>query len=127
MVRQIAGISAQGAIIVRSEQAGINIAIAVVPEKWIIAPAPPGIIIEIIISVRPEHRTDPTEAAMGMAPPQVSILMILAGSRGGGHDGGARIWISQSAWPAQGVRIGGEDSERPTALALRCMMRFGAT
>jgi hypothetical protein len=94
----------QGTIVVEAKEAGIEIKIAIVPEEWVIVPAPPGVVVDVVIGIGPEHRADPAEAAMSVAPPQVTIVMTPDGTRDLRRDGGARHRISQAARGVQSAR-----------------------
>ena len=68
--RQITG---QVVIAVRCEHAGIDIAVAVIPQRGIVAPH--RVVREIVKGERPEQRTNPTIAAVAMTPPAAVTAM----------------------------------------------------
>ena len=56
-------------IVIGAEQAGINVVIAVVPERGADARSPQRIVVDVEIGERPEQRSDPAVSAIAVPPP----------------------------------------------------------
>ena len=78
------------------EQAGVNVTIAVAPERGVIAVAPHSVVVHIVVGERPEQRADPSVSAVTMSPPAVSAVTSLMPSRRrrAGGDAGAGVQIA---------------------------------
>src|SRR6185437_6018228 len=91
--RQIAG---ESVISVRSENAGIDVVVPVVPERRVVAIAPHRVAVPIVIGERPEQRANPAIAAVAVSPPSISAAAMLPSRRRGtGRDPSAHIRIAQ--------------------------------
>jgi hypothetical protein len=90
-------------MVIEAKEASIEIEIPIVPEEWVIVPAPPGVVVDVVIGIGPEHRADPAEAAMIVAPPQATIV-VSHGARDPRRDGGTCHRIAQPTRRVQSAR-----------------------
>src|SRR5258705_5768477 len=60
---------------VRCNHAGVDVIIAVVPERGPGTVAPERIVIDVIKGERPEHRPDPSIAAVAVSPPSGAAVV----------------------------------------------------
>src|SRR5256885_1516608 len=87
--RARSGIGGEGVASVRRKDRGMDVGITVVPEAD--AVTPDGVVVDIVNGEWPEHRPDPTIAAVAVSPPSVCVAAVLpAGQRCNRNDLPAR-------------------------------------
>ena len=92
IARQVARIAHQVVIAIKAEDAGVEVRVAIAPERIIIGIAPEGVVINVIESERPEQGADPPKTAIAMAPPPpVATMPRRRGHACGDERAGARI------------------------------------
>src|SRR5229473_935857 len=87
------------------KHAGVDVVVAVAPERGPKTAAPDRIVIDVKISERPEQRSDPSISAIAMLPPSASRLTVIpACHRRASGDPGANIGVPQRGRVAQRAR-----------------------
>jgi hypothetical protein len=96
LLRQVAG---EIVVAVGREDAGVEIVVAVVPERVFVAVAPERVVVHVMIGERPEHRADPSVSAVPVLPPATTALAsaLPSGRRGLRGDEGAGVRVAQCA------------------------------
>src|SRR5216684_3923113 len=84
------------------KHAGVDVVVAVAPERGPKTAAPDRIVIDVKISERPEQRSDPSISAIGVLPPSASSPTVIpARHRRASGDPGANIGVTQRDRVAQ--------------------------
>src|SRR5258705_9296894 len=90
-------------MVVRCKHAGVDVIIAVAPERGAGSVAPDRIVIDVKIGERPEQRPDPSISAVAVSPPSGAAVGP-AGHRRAGADPGTRGRVIERGVVARGAR-----------------------